>query len=225
MVPGPNSRRRHPNKTGAPNGRNESTTRKRLSAEAARIMAQEGVQDFLQAKRKALRRLNLPEKTTLPTNQEVELALRDYLQLFHRENTDQLLQHMRQLALEAMRFLQHFSPRLCGPVLQGAFTTSSDIQLHLTADNSEEIALHLLHHNIPYQESEKRLRFGPERYEILPSYRFQADDVDIELCVFSRTLARATPLSPVDGKAMARADIKAVEALLQLGNTTPSTSP
>ena len=218
MAQTPSLPRRHPRKGGHNNGRGESGTRKRLTAEAARIMAQEGVQDFLLAKRKARRRLNLPEKTTLPTNQEVESALQEYLQLFAREHTDQHLTHLRQLALEAMHFLSPFAPRLCGSVLQGTVTRHSEIQLHLTADNSEELVWHLLQHEIPYSETDKRIRFGPDRY------RFQADGIDIELCVFSPTQARMTPLSPVDGKAMERADSKALAAMIDPDARPPSTA-
>ena len=49
--------------------------RQRISREAARIMAEEGVRDFHTAKRKATERLNLPEARHLPSNQEIEQAL------------------------------------------------------------------------------------------------------------------------------------------------------
>ncbi len=49
-----------------------------LSQEAARIMAEEGVRDYHAAKCKAAVRLNQAEARNLPSNREVEDALRYY---------------------------------------------------------------------------------------------------------------------------------------------------
>ena len=47
----------------------------------------------------------------------------------------------------------------------------------------------------------------------LPTCRFMADDVPVELVVFSARARRRVPLSPVDGRPMQRAALQAVEAL------------
>ena len=91
-----------------PHGTEE--TRQRISREAARIMAEEGVRDFHVAKRKAAERLNFPEARQLPSNQEIERALTEHLQLFHAKDLPQTLQHLRRLAIEAMRMLERFDP-------------------------------------------------------------------------------------------------------------------
>src|SRR5713226_9483676 len=101
--------------------RAEAQTRVQISVEAARIMAEEGVHNFHSAKRKAAARLNLAETRDLPSNQEIASALRQHLQLFHAD-LPQTLQRLRRLALEAMRFLAQFEPRLVGPVLTGTVT-------------------------------------------------------------------------------------------------------
>jgi hypothetical protein len=46
----------------------------------------------------------------------------------------------------------------------------------------------------------------------VPAYRFLAEDVPIELTIFTPTGAREAPLSPVDGRAMKRASLKELEA-------------
>lgn len=189
--------------------------RERISCEAARLMAQEGVGDYHVAKRKAAERLNLPEDKHLPSNQEIEVALRRYLELFHGRHLTERLRRLRTIALEAMRFLERFQPRLVGPVLSGTVTPASEIQFHVSAETPEEIGLWLQEHRIPYEQTERRIRFGGDRYETLPAFRFTADGVTVELCLFTPVSARELPLSPVDGKPIRRASLREVEALLR----------
>jgi len=151
-------------------------TRLRLSREAARIMAEEGVLDFHAAKRKAADRLNLPEARHLPSNLEIEQALAEHLQLFHARELPQTLEHLLRLAVAAMRFLERFQPRLVGTLLTGHVTRFSDIQLHVTADSPELVAFFLREHGIPYEETSKRMRFGGDRSELVPVYSFLAED-------------------------------------------------
>jgi hypothetical protein len=189
-------------------------TRLRISREAARIMAEEGVHDFHAAKRKAAERLNLPEAGQLPSNQEIELALTEHLQLFHAKELPLILQHLRHVAIEVMRLLERFEPRLVGALLSGNVTRFTEIQLHLSADSPELVAFFLQEHGVPYEETSKRLRFGGERSEIVPVYGFLAGDVPVEVSVFSPTAAREAPLSPVNGRPMKRTGLKEVEASL-----------
>ena len=61
--------------------------RRALAQEAARIMAEHGVQDFLIAKRKAAERLGVEDvAAVLPKNSEIELALAEYQRLFGGES-------------------------------------------------------------------------------------------------------------------------------------------
>lgn len=188
--------------------------RQHIATDAARIMAEEGVRDFQTAKRKAAARLGLPETKHLPGNDEVDSALQEYLRLFHAGRLTQSVNRLRGLAAEAMQFLAKFEPRLVGPVLSGTVTSATSIEIHLTADNPEEIGFWLEEHGIPYKQSDRRLRFGGERHETFPSYSFVADGVPVELCVFGHREARETPLSPVDGKPMKRANLREVENLM-----------
>ncbi len=194
-------------------------------------MAEEGVRDFHAAKRKATERLNLPEARNLPSNQEIEQALAEHLQLFHAKNLPQTLQHLRRLAVNAMQLLERFEPRLVGSLLSGHVTRFSDIQLHVTADTPELVAFFLQEHGIPYEETSKRLRFGGDRSEMVPVYGFLAEDAPqgrgsvaggkkpgattaIEVSVFSPKTAREAPLSPVDSRPMKRAALKEVQTLV-----------
>jgi hypothetical protein len=188
-------------------------TRQRISREAARIMAEEGVQDYHAAKRKAVTRLNLPEARHLPSNQEIEQALTEHLQLFHAQQLPETLRHLRALALKAMQLLERFDPRLVGSLLTGNVTRFSEIQLHVTADTPELVAFFLHEQGIPYEQDSKRLRYGGDRIESLPAYHFLAENVPIEVTVFTPTAAREAPLSPVTGRAMKRVGLKEFGAL------------
>jgi len=192
----------------------DNAARRHICAEAARIMVEEDVHDYQIAKRKAIHRLNLPWDKNLPGNDEIEMARVDYLRLFRGRRLDADVRRLRRLALEAMEFLAGFDPRLVGEVLSGHVTPASSIQLHLTADSPEALRLWLQERTIPFEQTDRRLRFGGDRQATVPLFRFSADGVAIELCVFGREAARETPLSPVDGRPMKRANRRQLEQLL-----------
>lgn len=188
--------------------------RQHIALEAARIMAEEGINDYQVAKRRAAVRLGMDELKNLPNNLQIEQALREHLQLFHGVRLADQLKRLRTLAVEAMEFLQPYDPRLVGAALSGTATPTCGIQLHITAEMPEDIALRLQEHGIPFQQDMRRVRFGGERYESVPTFQFTADGTSVELFVFNHRDARETPLSPVDGKPMRRAHLKEVRALL-----------
>ena len=57
---------------------NSRQMRGRIAHLAARLMAVDGIDDYALAKRKAARQAGAPETRNLPTNEEVEEALRIY---------------------------------------------------------------------------------------------------------------------------------------------------
>lgn len=189
-------------------------TRQRISREAARLIAEEGVHDFHVAKRKATERLNLPEAQHLPSNPEIEQALAEHLQLFHARDLPERLHRLRRLAVEVMRLLERFEPRLLGSLLTGHVTRFSKIELHITANTPEVVAFFLQDQGIAFEQSSKRVRFGGERSEMVPVYSFVAEDTVIEISVFTPAGAREAPLSPVDGRPMIRVPLKEVASLI-----------
>ena len=56
--------------------------RRALAQEAARIMSEHGIRDFLTAKRKAAERFGVTDGSVLPKNTEIEDALAEYQRLF-----------------------------------------------------------------------------------------------------------------------------------------------
>jgi len=192
----------------------ERQMRERLAQEAAQILAETGSRDFFAAKRKAAEHLGAIDTRNMPSNQEIEEALMTYQRLFRADRQPQELRRLRQVALKAMKFFADFRPRLVGSVLRGTADTNSTVTLHVYAGAVEEVGLHLMENAIPFETADKRLRFGTERYQTLPVYRFLAEETPIEVVVFPLDGSHQAPLSPVDGKSMRRADIAALEKLL-----------
>lgn len=196
-----------------PNERAHKQMRQRIAGEAARIMIEDGVKDFRQAKRKAAQHLGAMDTQNMPRNAEIEEAVREYQRLFRSDTQPRRLRELREAALEAMDFFADFQPRLAGSVLRGTAGEHSDVNLHLFASTPEEVELFLMNHNIPYKTGERRFRYGPKEHRFTV-YRFVAGENVIELLVFPLDGTRHAPPSPVDGKPMPRASVSTVRKML-----------
>src|SRR5262245_41183403 len=67
----------------------QTSTRARIAAAAARLMAEDGIDDFALAKRKAAKQLGALETQALPGNDEIEAELRAYLALYQADEHPQ----------------------------------------------------------------------------------------------------------------------------------------
>jgi hypothetical protein len=188
--------------------------RQAVAEEAARIMREQGIADFLLAKRKAADRLGVMDASILPRNTEVEAALVAHQRLFGRDRHASDLATLRRAALEAMRLMADFHPRLVGPVLTGTASPHSEINLHVFTESPEAVSLELDERGIPHEVVERRLRFERDRTVSYPALRFVAGRQTVDAVVFPLDGIRQAPSSPVDGKPMRRASAAEVEALL-----------
>jgi hypothetical protein len=199
--------------------------RRALSQEAARLMAEHGIDDYGQAKRKAADRLGVDDHAVLPKNTEVEEALREYQRLFAGDAHALTLRRQRRAALDAMHLLDEFEPRLVGPVLAGTATRHSDINLHVFADRPESITLRLLEIGIPHELHERRVRMDAERSRPYPVLRFESAGRQVHATVFPIDGIRQAPYSPVDGKPMRRADKREVSDLIDKSGDQETGNP
>ena len=124
-------------------GLGSAELRGRLAQEAARIISEQGVQDYGLAKRKAAQRLGAREAGALPSNSEIETCVTEWQRIFEPESHRYRLKELRCLAVDIMTFLSPFEPRLTGSVLTGAITANSPIEIHLFTDAPEEVILKL----------------------------------------------------------------------------------
>ena len=196
-----------------PNPRAE-LLRQAVAEEAARIMTEQGIDDFLLAKRKAAERFGVVDSSVLPRNTEIEAALFARRRLFSGDAHNVAIADLRRSALEAMRLMSDFDPRLVGPVLTGTASAHSDIQLHLFSESAEAVLIRLEERGVPHETLERRLRFERDRAVTFPAFRFVAGRQTIEAVVFPLDGIRQSPSSPVDGKPMRRASVAEVAALL-----------
>lgn len=192
--------------------------RKVLAQEAARIIVEQGIEDYRAAKLKAAERLGMSTHGALPGNPEIEQAVSEHLQLFGRESHSDLLRVLREAAISAMELLSQFTPRLVGPVLHGTAAVNSAINLHVFADSPELVAMRLQDNSISYRPYERRLKSRRDFAETFAGFRFTRDESLIEATVFPVDGMRQAPISPVDGKPMRRADRDAILKLLDAPN-------
>ena len=188
--------------------------RHRLAHEAARLIAESGIRDFHQAKRKAAQRLGIHDDASLPRNSEIEAALREYQRLFQGDAQVDALRQRREAALRALEFFAPFDARLVGPVLDGTADANAPVHLHLYTDDAEAVPRFLDDHRIPAESSGRRLRLDRERALDCPVWLFSAEDLSFDLTVLPHDALRQAPLSNIDEKPMRRASAAQLRALL-----------
>jgi hypothetical protein len=192
----------------------DDRARQVLAQEAARIIVEQGIEDYRVAKIKAAERLGMSERGSLPGNTEIEKAVSEHLLLFGRESHIDLLRVLRRAALSAMEMLAPFTPRLVGPVLHGTASANSVVNLHVFTDSAELVAIRLQERSVQYRPFDRRLKSRRDRAEMFAAFRFTQGESAIEATVFPVDGVRQAPISPVNGKPMRRADFNTILKLL-----------
>jgi len=192
-------------------GRNE--TRGRIAHLAARLMAEDGLEDYALAKRKAARQAGTPDARELPTNEEIDTALKLYRQIYQADTHRQQLRALRITAARAMQEMAQFNPYLTGSVLNGNAGKYADINLQLFTDNAKAVELFLIDRGIPYRAAQSRLYSG-EELQTVPVFTISDDGVEIEITVLSPRDLRLPLRTSAEGKPIERAKLQVVEDLL-----------
>lgn len=188
--------------------------RLRIAAAAARIMAEDGVDDFALAKRKAARQLGATDAQALPANDEIEAELRAYRALYQAQEHPERIAALLRVALDAMRVLERFSPYLTGPVLSGIAGQYAEIDLQLFPASAKDVEIFLLDRNIPYATHEAR-RYSGDRVHAVSILSLTWNQVPLRLSVFDPRDERVALKASQAGKVMERAGIVEVGALLR----------
>lgn len=196
-----------------PRDRTRNDTRSRIAHFAARLMAEDGIEDYGLAKRKGARQAGALDSRQLPTNEEIDAALRAYQQLYHDDEHKTRLRILRVKAVKAMRELASFNPYLVGSVLKGNAGKYADINLQLFTDNAKAVELYLIDRQIPYKATQGRLYSGDTPC-LVPVFTINDQGTEIELTVLSLRDLRGPLRTSIEGKAIERAKLPAVEQLL-----------
>ena len=185
----------------------------RIAAAAARLMAEDGIDNFALAKRKAARQLGAAATESLPTNDEIEAELRDYRALYQADEHPERIAELRRVALEAMRALERFSPYLTGPVLKGIAGPYAEIDLQLYPDSAKDVELFLLERNIAFDTSEGR-RYSGDRAHAVSLFKLDWLGFPLRLSVFDPRDERLALKTSQTGRVMDRAGIVEVGQML-----------
>jgi hypothetical protein len=167
-----------------------------IAYQAARLIAEEGIEDYAFAKRKAARRLGVPERD-LPSNAEVEAELKIWRAVFRDDDDDERLQRLRAAAVEVLRLLALFRPYVTGAVIDGLVDAFSEVEVEVYADSAKDVEIFLLGREVPYEHRETR-RGGHDAPEAI--LVFECDEVPVKVSVYSQ-IAERTPRRSHSGAA------------------------
>jgi hypothetical protein len=183
-------------------------TTQEIAAMAAILIADEGVVDYSFAKRKAVERLGMPERTALPDHQQIEAALAEHWAIFGGADHDALIRSMREVALELMDLLHEYSPRLIGPVLTATASPETEITLQLFPDDAKSVEIFLINHGIEYLADDRQR--GDSSHVRL---NFEMAEFAVSLSVLKPRELRQ-PLKSRDGHDLPRANAAELRRLL-----------
>ncbi len=192
--------------------------RERIAHMAARLMAVDGIDDYALAKRKAARQSGAPDTRNLPTNEEVEQALRAYQQLYQADELRDRLQYLRERAREMMRLLSRFDPYLSGAVLSGSAGKYADIDLLLFTDSVKDVEIFLIDSGVDYRSGERRMHIGDEARSV-PRFSVSTPDADFDVTVFDPRDLRAQIRSTPEGRPLERARVDWLDSTLAEAGT------
>jgi predicted nucleotidyltransferase len=194
--------------------------RAQIAAEAARLMYEEGVKQYFTAKRMAAKRLlgrvagqRLRFRPSdLPSNGEIRDALLALADLAEGSGRKRRLFAMRTIALEAMRAIAPFEPRLIGSVSTGHIRRGSDIDIQVFTLDYDALERHMKGLGWTFASERVTIRKFGEIREYL--HYHVVDMVPIELTVYEPRELRFRPKSSTDGKPIVRMRASAVEAMM-----------
>lgn len=195
-------------------GGKNGALREQIAHLAARIIAEDGVDDFAYAKRKAARQAGAADARSMPDNEEVENALALYREIYQKDEHPEILSSLREQALTVMSALERFHPYLSGSVLSGVAGKFSDIEIHLFADSGKEVEMFLLNRGWKFRPTQVRCYVNQSEQQI-PAYLVLHEGIEAVLKVFDLEDTRATIRSTALGRPLQRAGIAEVRALVE----------
>ena len=192
-----------------------------IAATAARLVVEEGL-EYGAAKRRAHKQLGLPRNAPLPSNEELEDEVRDYLALFCADTQPGELRALRELAAVWMERLAEFRPHLCGAVWRGTATRLSNIHLQLYCDDSKSAEIALINAGVDYEVGETQGPRGPvDLLTVADRCRPLQEWVTIALSILDHDDLRGG-LKPDSRGRTERGDLAALQRLLQDTPAAPS---
>lgn len=188
-----------------------------MAQECARILIEDGIPDFRTAKQKAARNLGVEGRRLYPSNEEIEAALIEYHRIFRPATQDIHIKRLRHIAINAMDFLETFSPRLVGGVLDGTAGEFTPIMLLLFAETPEDIIIKLLNAKIPFTQGTHEVWDAKRTRQDYPSFRIAFDGTKLELKYLPLRYLRQMPKNK--GKRLKAASLEMLRKLVDDGRS------
>lgn len=183
-----------------------------LIQKTARLMYEEGVSQYLDAKKIASKRLFGKQLKNLPSNGEISDELYRISQFQRATEHDEQLYFMRSRAIEVMQELQPFSPRLIGSVSTGRIREGSDIDIHIFTDDIAEFSNYLDSLNWHYELKQVTIQQRGKLIEY--KHIYLQFDYPVELSVYPKNEIRFHSRSSTDGKTINRLSMSKVKQLI-----------
>ena len=118
-----------------------------IAAVAARLVVDEGM-EYGAAKRKAAR--DFGARTELPSNEQLEDAVREHIDIFCADTQPAELHALREVALLWMQRLANYRPHLSGAAWRGTATRLSSVHLDLYCDDPKAAEITLINAGVNY---------------------------------------------------------------------------
>ena len=133
---------------------------------AAQLIMEEGIKDYLFAKKKAAKSLGLNENANLPTNSQIDKAIDDFNKIFNPNIDIEFLQQFKTQALEVMNIFKNFKPHLMNQLSQGIIPKFPEIKINLFADNLKDVEYVLLNSELSYDFKEVKMNTKEGKHSI-----------------------------------------------------------
>jgi hypothetical protein len=153
---------------------------------AAQLIMEEGIKDYLFAKKKAAKSLGLNENVNLPTNSQIDKAIDDFNKIFNPNIDIEFLQQFKTQALEVMNIFKNFKPHLMNQLSQGIIPKFPEIKINLFADNLKDIEYVLLNSELSYDFKEVKMnaKEGKHLVKSIPTIYLENLSIPAEIKVY-----------------------------------------
>ena len=153
---------------------------------AAQMIMEEGIKDYLFAKKKAAKSLGFNENTSLPTNSQIDKAIDDFNKIFNSNIDIEFLQQLKTQALEVMHIFKNFKPHLMNQLSQGIIPKFPEIKINLFADNLKDIEYVLLNSEMSYDFKEVKMnsKEGKNSIKSIPTIYIDNLSIPVEIKVY-----------------------------------------
>jgi len=189
----------------------------RVAAAAAALVVDEGM-EYAAAKRKAARELlrRGARSGDLPSNEQLEEAVREHIAVFHADTQPAELRALREVALLWMERLAPLRPHLGGAAWRGTATRRSALHVDLYCDDPKVAEIELLNQGVDF-DSDALDRPGEPPLQVLTvASRSPAlgDTVTVHLLVRDLDELRGALKPDAQGRSW-RGDTSALRRLLE----------